>query len=336
MFKVSNETKVGVFGALAITMLIIGYSFLKGEEFFKEHMELYSVYDNVSGLVETNAVLINGYRIGQISKLELIKEGDDKGKILATLYIKEIVGIPKNSIAKIISADILGARAIEIVIGDGELTENHDMLVADSELNIQEAVNAQIKPVKIKAENLLASMDSVLTLIKYVFNKNARANIERSFETINNSLMTFQHTAHSLDALVSKEKEKLSRAFDNLESITSNLQASNEKITRILNNAAELSDTLVNSELKSAIASANKVFAEMSEIAEKVNKGEGTIAKLLHDKEAYDEFANAMKDLKKLLSDIRLNPDRYVHFSIINIGGGGKNKGKEQEESTDN
>jgi len=123
MFKVSNETKVGVFGALAITMLIIGYSFLKGKEFFKEHKELYAVYKNVNGLVETNAVLVNGYRIGQISKLELIKDGDDKGKILATLYIKEDLDIPKNSIAKIISADILGARAIQIVIGDGELKE---------------------------------------------------------------------------------------------------------------------------------------------------------------------------------------------------------------------
>ncbi len=69
--KINNETKVGVLAAVAITILILGYSFLKGNDVFSDENEFYAVYERVDGLVVSNPVLVNGFQIGRVSQLTL-------------------------------------------------------------------------------------------------------------------------------------------------------------------------------------------------------------------------------------------------------------------------
>jgi phospholipid/cholesterol/gamma-HCH transport system substrate-binding protein len=48
--KISNETKVGVLTIIALAILFIGYSFLRGNDVFSSDNKYYTVYDNVDGL----------------------------------------------------------------------------------------------------------------------------------------------------------------------------------------------------------------------------------------------------------------------------------------------
>ncbi|PCH70014.1 MAG: ABC transporter permease [Bacteroidetes bacterium] len=326
--KVSNELKVGVLGVLAITLLILGYSLLKGKQFFVKSKVIYAIYEDVSGLSATNPVQINGYKIGKVMKLELLANKTIK----ATLNVDRDVTIPSNSIAKIISADLLGSKAIELVLGDSpKNVEDGSILDASIEKSLQQSVNETVLPVKKKAEALLASMDSVLTLVTFIFNQESRANIEASFASINKTLQTFEHASSELNKLITSERANVEKIFEHMESITANLDTNNKYITRIIKNTALISDTLVKADIYATINKANVVFTQVSEIVEAANKGEGSIGLLLKDDQIYNNFAGAIADLDKLLTDMRLNPDRYVHFSLIDFGGGKNNKGSEEQ-----
>jgi phospholipid/cholesterol/gamma-HCH transport system substrate-binding protein len=106
--KITNETKVGILAAVAITILVLGYSFLKGNNVFSSQNEFYARYSNVGGLTISKPVLINGYQIGRVASLEL----EPNGTILAQFDINSDYEIPKNTIARLESTDLLGGKMV--------------------------------------------------------------------------------------------------------------------------------------------------------------------------------------------------------------------------------
>jgi len=71
---------------------------------------------NVGGLVKTKPVYINGVKIGQVSKVYF--DPRLNGKIIVELSIVEEFPIPRNSVARIFSEDLMGSRAIDIILGN--------------------------------------------------------------------------------------------------------------------------------------------------------------------------------------------------------------------------
>src|SRR5690606_4227743 len=156
--KITNETKVGALAAVAIAILILGYSFLKGNDVFSRENELYAVYDRVDGLAVSKPVLVNGYQIGRVSNLTLLSNG----QILAQFKINPQYDIPRNTVARLESTDLLGGKAIVFDLGTGsDYVNDGDTLNA----NIQKDLLAQVEPVQKKAEQIIARLDSVLTSV---------------------------------------------------------------------------------------------------------------------------------------------------------------------------
>jgi phospholipid/cholesterol/gamma-HCH transport system substrate-binding protein len=56
--KITKEAKVGLFVAIAITLLYFGYNFLRGRKFFSTYNTYFVVYNNVEGLVPSTAVYV--------------------------------------------------------------------------------------------------------------------------------------------------------------------------------------------------------------------------------------------------------------------------------------
>ena len=106
----------------------------------------------------------------------------------------------------------------------------------------------------------------------------------------------------------------------NAESITTNLKKNNENINKILSNFGEVSDSLAASNFVNVIHQADNTISGLSDIVNKINKGEGTLGLLLKDDELYNKLKKASADLDDLLIDIKENPKRYVRFSAFNFG----------------
>ncbi|MEO6498628.1 MAG: MlaD family protein, partial [Mucilaginibacter sp.] len=100
--KVSNETKVGAFTAVAITLLLLGYSFLSGNDVFSGSNKFYAIYKSVEGLTVSKPVLVNGFQVGRVSKMELQQDG----RTIVQFKVDKQYEIPENTLAQLQSTDL--------------------------------------------------------------------------------------------------------------------------------------------------------------------------------------------------------------------------------------
>jgi phospholipid/cholesterol/gamma-HCH transport system substrate-binding protein len=281
------------------------------------------VYNQVNGLVDANWVMINGVKVGEVRDISFI---DTKGRVLVQFSIDNKIKIPLNSISRIYNSDVLGSKAIEIVLGDSSvMAKSGDTLRSQIQPSITEEVSYQMLPLKRKAESLMASLDSALAVIQYVFNESTRENLKHSFESIKNTISNLEHTTYNIDTLMTTQRNRLSQIFANIESITSNFKNNNSKLTNVISNFSSISDSLSKVKIVKTINKADDVLKDFSEITAKINKGEGSLGLLINNDSLYNELDKSSKELNLLLEDMRLNPQRYVHFSVF-----GKNPKKNQ------
>lgn len=314
--KIRKEIKVGVVFVIATAILIWGLMYLKGLELLKTSRTFYAVYEQVNGLVAANPISIKGLKVGQVKKLYF--DPEDPRKIIVELYILGDYPIPKNSNARIFSSSLLGAPEIEIIPGDSKvMAENGDTLLSQTEGTLGQEVSKQILPLKTKAENLIASIDSIAVIVQQVLNKNTRENLVDAIEHVKQTLENIAHTTQNLDTLMTSQRVNLSKIITNVESISNNLKKNNDKVTNILTNFSDLSDSLARARIPQTIAQVNKAVTDLDLILQKINKGEGSVGQLLNNEQLYNEVEKAARDLNLMLEDIRKNPSRYVKVSVF-------------------
>jgi phospholipid/cholesterol/gamma-HCH transport system substrate-binding protein len=314
--KIRKEIKVGVIFVIATAILIWGLMYLKGLELLKTSRTFYALYDQVNGLVAANPISIKGLKVGQVKKLYF--DPDNPEKIIVELYILGDYPIAKNSSARIFSSSLLGAPEVEIIPGNSkQMAVTGDTLLSQTESTLGQEVNKQLLPLKIKAENLIGSIDSIAVIVQQVLNKNTRDNLVDAIEHVKQTLGNIAHTTHNLDTLMTSQRSNLSKIITNVESISSNLEKNNDNITHILDNFSNLSDSLVRARIPYTIAQVAKAINDLDSILLKINKGEGSVGQLLNNEQLYKEVEKAASDLNLLLEDIRKNPGRYVKVSVF-------------------
>jgi phospholipid/cholesterol/gamma-HCH transport system substrate-binding protein len=314
--KISKEFKIGIVVTIALALLYWGINFLKGEDIFSNERVFLAVYEDVGGLQKANPVRINGLIVGQVRNMVFSDQGD--ASIIIELVIKDKLPIPANSAAKIISSDLLGSKAVDIILGNSpDLAQSGDTLKAEIEVSIKDEVNRQLRPLKNKAVELMSSIDTVLFLLNGLFSESNTDNIARTVGHLANTFENLESTTSTLDTILSGQKSRLERIFTNIEMITGNLKANEENLNAIFTNLAAVSDTLAKARVAETIANVNEVMLEIGDITEKINKGEGSLGMLVNNDSLYIELEKTSKDLNLLLEDIRLNPKKYLKFSVF-------------------
>ena len=305
----SKSIKVGIISLITIFLIYFGMNFLKGINVLNNGKILHAYYEDVAGLTEGNAITIKGYKIGTITEIKFDNERDNQLKV--NLNIQNDIRIPKNSIAKIVSLDLMGTKGISLVLGDSkEFVSTGDELISSIESSLQDEVNAQILPLKMKTEELIGSIDSVMTVITSVLNKDARESLSKSLISLDQTFSTLSETMKVIDKMVNENKENVNVTLTNFASISENLNHSNEEIKNILYNFSSISDSLVKADILSTV---NKI----DKIINSINNEEGSLGKLVKNKSIYENLESASRELEELIKDMKLNPERYVNFSII-------------------
>jgi phospholipid/cholesterol/gamma-HCH transport system substrate-binding protein len=316
--KLSNETKIGALTAIAITVLILGYSFLRGNDVFSGSNKFYAIYKSVDGLSVSKPVLVNGFPIGHVSKMEL----DQDGRTTVEFKIETKYNVPVNTLAKLVSTDLLGGKAIVFVLGDSkQFAENKDTLQAD----IQGSLAESLQPIQTKAENLITKLDSSLAAINRILNPNFQKNVDRSFTSIANSLQTLEGTTKKIDNIVGSQSAHINSILTNADMVSGNLKVSTDHLTGIATNFEKVSNDVANSNIKQTLDNANKAMADLQATMNNINSKKGSLGLLLNDDQLYKKLQDASNNLNELFIDLKANPKRYVHFSVF---GGGGNKDK--------
>jgi phospholipid/cholesterol/gamma-HCH transport system substrate-binding protein len=315
MLKVSNETKVGVLAAVSIAMLILGFNLLKGKSLFSTSKKIYAVYTQVNGLQPSATVQVNGLVVGSVANLELLDK--NAGKILVELRITKKIDIPQNSVARIAS-DLLGTKTVQIDFGNANAyLENGDTIYAAVDGSLTDALKEQLNPLVKKLEGTLGSVDSVLLTVNSIFDPGTKGNLREAIAHLNTTMNNFTRTSASLNSMLDPQHGNVKATFDNLEALTANLRKNNDKITAILSNAEKTTNALANGDLDKTLQQLQQVSTRLNETIAKLNSSDGTVGMMLNDKQVYTNLQNSLSNLNKLLEDLRVNPKRYVHFSLF-------------------
>ena len=236
------------------------------------------------------------------------------GRTIVEFNIQEQYKVPSNTLAKLVSTDLLGGKAIVFEYGNSNTyAEDKDTLRAD----IQGSLAESLQPIQNKAENLITKLDSSLESINKILNPNFQKNVDRSFLSIANSLQTLEGTTKKIDALIGDQTAHINGILANTEIVSANLKNSSANITGITSNFEKVSNDVANANIKQTLDNANKAVAELQETISKINTNNGTLGLLLNDTKMYDNLNNASKSLDNLLIDFKAHPKRYVSFSVF-------------------
>jgi phospholipid/cholesterol/gamma-HCH transport system substrate-binding protein len=317
--KVSKYTKLGILIVVSITILIWGLSYLKGNDVFEKSDDYHVIYNRIDGLSESNEVLLSGYKIGQVKNIQFLP--DHSGKLLVTFSIDSSIKLPVNTVAQIVSSDLMGTRVIKINLGNGqEFYANNDTIPGDVESDLKEQVSMQVLPIKNKAEELLGTLDSAITVLTVIFNEDARKNLSESFENINQTIYNIEKTTADLQEIVSAEKENVGKIIANLDTISTVLNNSTQNFENTLSNLSTLSDTLARLPLSPLVKNILHTTEQINEILAQLEGTDNTAGLLLNDDKLYESMNLLSENINLLMTDIRVNPERYLNFSALDLG----------------
>lgn len=306
--KISNETKVGALTAIAITILILGFNFLKGKDLTAHKDKLYAVFPSVEGLAISNPVSINGLQVGKVAAMQ--ETDKNLSGIVVTVTLNKSINIPNNSIATI-SSDLLGTTSLKIKLGNSNtFVKDGDTLQAQQMKAIIDRVQSSLDPVLASVNKTLTSLDGLIQNLNSVLDPNTKNNLQG----IINNLTT---STRSLEKLLDAQTGMLARSLSNVESITGNLAKNNDKINAALDNTEKATAKLANVKLEETVTELNGILNKLEVAVAKTGSKDNTMGLLLNDRQLYDEIRQTNRSLTTLLDDLRVHPKRYVNISVF-------------------
>lgn len=315
--KIKTEIKVGLIAVVTIAIFVWGYNFMKGLNILKKLHGYTILYDDIGGLQDASRVTLNGYRVGIVDYIDLSDE--HPGKLVVEIVLEKNFDLPKNTIAEIYNADIMGTKAIRFRLGDSPIfAKSGDTLTGSVAASLME----QMEPLKDKAEKIMDSLDSILLTFQLTLGNDFS-------ENFNSTLQHLRNSAESLDSFLNDDNGQFPSIISNIEDITIGLKNNTEKFDGIMTNMESFSDSLANTNIKTLVDNMNLSLYNINKLLIGINNGEGTIGSLARNDSLYNNLENLSHSLDLLLIDVKENPKRYVHFSVW---GGKSEKKKDKNE----
>ena len=286
-----------------LVMTIFSFNYLKGINLLEKSRHFIVVYDNVEGLVASNPVTINGFKIGNVQKINLSADGSNKLEI--KLIIDNEVEFSKSSKAELYETGLIGGKAIAIIPNyqDGSIAESGDYLQGTIKPGLTELVNQKLTPLQDKLESAIQNADKVVLNINELLSDDTKTSLQQSILNFKNISESLNETTNNVNSIILNNSDAIENSLKNIESSSKSIN----EITKSVSDA-NVSDLI--SKLNSTVSNFNLAL-------NKINNGNGSVSKLLENDAIFNNLEKATSELEALINDIKVNPNRYVHFSIF-------------------
>lgn len=287
MARQANELKVGIMLLVAAVVLVFGILWLGGFKLRDERYAVSVVFPEVGGLSAGDKVTVAGLDAGEVMTLGL-----DEGHVLVDVKIDPNIRIPVDSRVSVSSYGLIGAKAVSFRPGTSdEYLRPGAKVIGVYEKGLGDVV-AEMGEALIEIRQVLHAADQALSDVegkRQVKETLANANVATS--DLRKAVGDLKVTASDLRSFVETNRGGAGSAVDSMQ-------------------VASARFAHVTTELQ-------RVSASLDTIVGGLERGEGTLGKLLKDSEAHDEFTAAVREVRDLVAEIRRNPKSFVRFSIF-------------------
>ncbi|HVX48558.1 MAG TPA: MlaD family protein [Chitinophagaceae bacterium] len=319
--KLSNETKIGALTAIAVTLLILGFNFLKGKSLFKTGNFLYAKFSDAKKLNPSDPVFIKGYQVGSVYSSEV--KGADVSVIIVSIKLNSAYNIPVNSVASIDASPFSG-QSIDITPGNSTTFLNSgDTIPTTNQAGLIASVTDKIAPIADQLKATLSSLDTVLRNVNTVLDPTTKGNLQSVIANLSKATANIVVTTADMQNVLNAETGSLSKSLDNIELFTKNLADNNDKITGVLSNLDSTTAHLSKADIEGIAGNLKASTAKLNELLSKLSADNNSVGALLNNKELYNNINTTINSLHILMDDLRVHPRRYVNVSVF----GRKDKG---------
>ena len=289
----SKEVKIAISVIVSAVILYFGIEFLKGINLMQPSNYYYIKYDNVAGLTVSTPVTVDGFKVGLVRSIDYDYE-TYQGAVVEVMLDKKL-RIPEGSKA-VLQADQLGTVTLTLQLNKYVSTycSPGDYLVGESDAGLMNNVEEELLP---SLAALLPKIDSLLDGLNGVVRSQELNKTLTNVAQISDELRVASHHISTLLA-------------DTVPAIVSDVK-------RITHNLDGLTAELSQSNIKQTIAHIDGVVASVDTLMAKLHQPDNTVGALLTDRALYDALNRSVTSADSLLIDLRLNPNRYVHFSLF-------------------
>jgi phospholipid/cholesterol/gamma-HCH transport system substrate-binding protein len=301
----SKELKTGIAVVLILCLGYWGFNFLKGQNLLEPASRVFFIeYDNIQGLNKASTVSINGLQVGKVSEINFNTDSSKRGKLVVKIALDNDFKFSKNSVAKIYSTSIIGGESLAIIPSYvGDIAVSGDYLKGEVESDIFTSVGETLNPLKTKVERVIIGADSLLIALNDVLDLKSRDSFKKTILGAETTVSSLNETLSSFNTMIDSTKLDIDIALENTKKITANF--------------VKVSDTLTKVNFGQTVKTLQTTLENINGLLSGIEKGKGSLGKLATDDTMYNNLSEASEELAALLKEMKLNPKRFVHFSLF-------------------
>jgi phospholipid/cholesterol/gamma-HCH transport system substrate-binding protein len=313
--RVSNETKVGALTVIAVTLIVLGFNFLKGKTIFKSGNFIYAKYHDTKGLIVSNPVFVNGYQVGTVFEIENLNA--QLSDISVAIKMNNNYQIPTNSIATI-QENPLGTNSIYISLGNATTyLKNGDTVKTAPATSLLGDFMNTLSPMGQQFKKTIDELRKVLVNVNDVMDDQNKANFKELITNLTKTSDNLNKSMASIEQMVDQQGGSIAQTAENINGFTKNLAENNKKISNIINNLDSTSQSIKDANLNKTIKDIQTALVGINLTLQKLNNGNGTAAKIMNDPSVYTELKNTIHSVNTLVDDIKVHPKRYINISVF-------------------
>ena len=299
-----KEVKLGIIACIIIAATFLAVDFLKGKDLFTNDIKLHTSYSSVEGLSVSTPVTIQGYKVGNITEMSY----DPQQRIYNISFtVLSEFDIPNDSYLEVYSSDILGSKALRIILGNSaESFTSGESIKGETAADLIGKLTSELSSTKSQVDTLLTNLNKTVNSVNVILNKENTENIASVMEDLQRTMSDIA----KISATIKNKTPEIESLITNFESVSNTIAASSESISKTLENAEQITSAITEAQISESINS-------LKNLLDGLQNESGTIGKLLTSDSLYNSITSLSSHLDSLVTKIEKDPKKYIKISIF-------------------
>lgn len=317
--KYAREIKIGLLALVCLFLLFFGFNFLKGMNIFSSFYHFQGVFTEANGLQEQAAVYVKGYQVGQVDRIRYDFSKDSA--FVVEISIDSDIRLPHGTQMVLIQDGLLGGGAIELRIPTGETDAyfaSGDVLPTQIEPGLMAKVEEQLLA---QVGRVVENVDSLVTDIHAQMDGDHIQSALRNVDQVSADLKNMSGEMPEIVGGVKRSVGTLEQSMARVDDVVAGANRSIKDVNRFTGELAQVDILGTVAGVNAAVEKVDGAVEQVSGLVTDMRSSDGTIGRLLYSPTLYNNLDSTVVSADSLLRDLKQNPKRYVHFSLIDCSG---------------
>jgi phospholipid/cholesterol/gamma-HCH transport system substrate-binding protein len=215
--------------------------------------------------------------------------------------------IPNDSYLEGYSSDILGSKALRIILGNSaEYFTSGESIKGEIASDLIGKLTSELSSTKSQVDTLLTNLNKTVNSVNVILNKENTENIASVMEDLQRTMSDIA----KISATIKNKTPEIESLITNFESVSNTIAASSESISKTLENAEQITSAITEAQISESINS-------LKNLLDGLQNESGTIGKLLTSDSLYNSITSLSSHLDSLVTKIEKDPKKYIKISIF-------------------